>query len=911
MEQESNKKRRTKKPRQAWDPHVALKILYRVWMIAFGAFKIALGAMATVFLIVVICGFVFLGILGDYLQDDVLPASVNFSLDISDMEQTSFVYCLDGDGNIKLLQQVHTVADRQWAYFDEIPENLIHAAIAIEDKRFYEHQGVDWITTVKACINMFMGGESQFGGSTITQQLVKNKTEEDSITVQRKVTEIFRALNAEREYEKDTIMEWYLNTIYFGRGCYGVKSAAAEYFGKELNSLTIAECASLISITNNPSLYNPYRLNLDKSGLTGAEQNRERQLNTLSEMKKQGWITEEEYAEAQAQEMVFKEGIAAEDRWAKCKNEACGYEGTVGTFKNEGASYFCPQCGTQNTVDSDASQEVYSYMVDTVLEDVASDLAAMRGVDWDSLDKEGKLHYMTLIQLGGYHIYSTIDLSVQNQVDKIYQNINEIPTTKSNQQLQSAIVVIDNRTGDIVAMAGGVGDKKEHDGFNRATDAKLQTGSAQKPISVYAPAFESGAISPVTVLRDMPIEGKFPKNDDGKYQYGRTVFSGIVSSVNTISCRSLGLIGFEYAYNFAKDNFGISTLTDHYVREYDGQVMNDLAYSPLAMGALTIGATVRDMSAAYATFANNGVYREARTYTKVYNSEGELILDNTQDSRQILGEKALTYMNLCLYNAANHGTGTSAIFRGMNIAGKTGTTSNYRDRWFCGYTPYYTAAVWCGYDHPERIYLTGSTANPAARLWKKVMEPIHTGKENKALYNGDSLRGATVCLDSGKLATAACRRDVRGFERTSFAYAYREDLPGVYCDKHVDVEYCISGGGVATEYCKLMPDGKIELRSLVKLKQQEVNEINHAKVLGLNPVYAQDYYVYFITNSGNPLVWKGFTGAHADNNQYAYVVCPVHTKEAYDKLKAEQEKAEQEKQEQENQTPPATGTENN
>jgi hypothetical protein len=184
------------------------------------------------------------------------------------------------------------------------------------------------------------------------------------------------------------------------------------------------------------------------------------------------------------------------------------------------------------------------------------------------------------------------------------------------------------------------------------------------------------------------------------------------------------------------------------------------------------------------------------------------------------------------------------------------------------------------------------------------MEPIHKGKENLSLYSGDYFRGATVCLDSGKLATAACRRDVRGFERTSFAYAYREDLPGTYCDKHVDVDYCINGGGVATEYCTKFPDAKIETRSLVKLKQKEVNEINAAKVLGLNPVYAQDYYVYFITDSGNPLVWKGFSGALSANTQYAYLVCPVHTKAAYDKMmeekeKEEQEKAEQEKQEQE------------
>ena len=305
MANESNKKRRANMQRQEWNPHWSLKLLYGIWSVLFSAFKIAVGAAATVLLIVITCGIVFAGILGNYLQDDILPSAAEYESTVSDLEQTSFVYYVNDKGEIEVAQRLYTTVDRQWAEYDEIPENLINAAIAIEDKRFYEHQGVDWITTVKACMNMFMGSESTFGGSTITQQLIKNDTSEDSVTVQRKVSEIFRALYLEKDVDKDTIMEWYLNTIYFGRGAYGVRSAAEEYFGKELKSLTIAECASLISITNNPSMFNPYRTNLDRDGKTGAEQNRVRQLNTLGEMKAQGWITEEEYEQATAQEMVF------------------------------------------------------------------------------------------------------------------------------------------------------------------------------------------------------------------------------------------------------------------------------------------------------------------------------------------------------------------------------------------------------------------------------------------------------------------------------------------------------------------------------------------------------------------------------------------------------------------------------
>ena len=294
MEHESEKKRRPKKQQQQWEPHWSLKLLYSVWKAVFAAFKIAVGAAATVLLILIVCGVVFVTTLGDYLQNDILPLASQYESSVSDLEQTSFVYCVNENGDIEVAQQIHTSVDRQWVSYEDIPENLINAAIAIEDKRFYEHQGVDWITTVKACVNMFMGGDDQFGGSTITQQLIKNDTDEDSVTVQRKVSEIFRALYLEKNVEKDTIMEWYLNTIYFGRGCYGVRSAAAEYFGKELQSLTVAECASLISITNNPSLYNPYRTNLDKEGKTGAEQNHVRQMNTLGEMLAQGWIDQAE-----------------------------------------------------------------------------------------------------------------------------------------------------------------------------------------------------------------------------------------------------------------------------------------------------------------------------------------------------------------------------------------------------------------------------------------------------------------------------------------------------------------------------------------------------------------------------------------------------------------------------------------
>ena len=890
MDNSNNRKKG--RPRQQWNPHWTLKLLYGLWSAALAAVKIALGAVATVLLICVVCGFVFVGILGNYLQDDILPQAY-YNMENANLDQTSFVYYVDDDGNIQLLQQIHTSADRQWASLDEIPDAMIEAAVAIEDKRFYEHQGVDWITTVKACANLFFGGDDKFGGSTITQQLLKNLTGEDSVTVQRKVQEILTAQCYEKIYDKDFIMEWYLNTIYLGRGCYGVKSAAAEYFGKELRTLTVAECASLISITNNPSIFNPYSQSVymwEGQERNGAERNRVRQLNVLHEMNDQGWITDEEYEEAKNQEMIFKEGIEPEDKWTECDNGRCSYEGTVGSFQLSGDNYYCPVCGSLNSVTTDSSQEVYSYFVDTVLEDVAADLAATLGIDWDTLDKEAKDNYMLQIQRGGYHIYSTLDKKVQNQVDKIYSDPANVAKTRSKQQLQSAMVIVDISSGDIVAMAGGVGEKNTHNGWNIATDSKLQTGSAMKPVAVYAPAFESGAVSPATVIPDLPVSysgGAFPKNDNRTYSFSRTVFSGITSSVNAVSVRTLRKIGYDYSFEFAKEKFRLNDLTDHYVTS-NGSVKSDLGDSPLGLGALTVGATVRDMAAAYATFANDGIWREARTYTKVYDSDGNLVLDNTQDSEQILSDKTVNYINYCLQNAVNSGTGGEAQISGHNIAGKTGTTSSNRDRWFCGYSKYYAAAVWCGYHNPEVIRITSGENNPAAVLFRKVLKPLHSGLERRSLYSTSNFRGYSMCLDTGAAATSACEKDLRYYlhdtARTASAYAYSGDGPTGTCDRHVMVEYCTTGGGVANEYCykfASVEDVDIDSRALLKMTPSEVQVVEDALRAGLRSAFGDNRYVYYVSEGGGDLDWHGFDGKANKHVDAPYVVCTKHTEESW------------------------------
>ncbi len=889
--------------RQDWTPHASLQILYRVWRVVCSGLKIAVGALVTVLLICVVCGFVFANYLGDYLQEDVM-SKAEMNLDDFNLDRTSYIYYLDENDDIQILQQIYSTTDRRWASYEELPEDLIHACVAIEDKRFYEHQGVDWITTVKACLSMFFGGD-QFGGSTITQQLIKNLKEEDSITVQRKVIEIFRAMAFEKKYDKETVLEWYMNTVYFGEGCYGVKSAADNYFGKELQDMTTAELASLIGITNNPSLYRPYRTTLDAGDMNGAERNRERQEVILAQMLEQGWIDAAEYETAMAQEMVFKRGIDAQDRWTTCEDTVddagnvvtpgCGLNCAVRdlTVSGEGDSavYYCPQCGNTVDITTDASQSIYSWYVDQVLDDVARALAEQNGEEWGNRVRQ---NYLELISRAGYHIYTPYDATVQAAVDSVYTDLSQIPEVYSGQQLQSGIVITDNRTGDIVAMAGGVGEKDTFDAYNRATDAKLQVGSAIKPLTVYSQAFELGLVTPATVVDDLPIStlnGKpYPSNVEKQYRYSRTILNGIIQSVNTLSVNTLDMIGTQYSFSFAKNQYGLSDLTDYYLTS-SGTVKTDVGYGPLGMGGLTVGATVRQMTCAYGTFANNGVYREGRVFTKVYDSDGKLVLDNQQVQRTVLSEKACNYMNYCLDKTAESMPGVDMAEIGMDVAGKTGSTNDYKDRYFCGYTGYYTAAVWCGFDIPEEIIMADANDSPATNLWKKVMLQLHQGKETIPLYSTEDMVQVSVCLDSGKLATEACRNDIRSDDTNriqSGIWVYEEDAPTEFCDKHIEMDYCTEGGACANSWCKKFASvGAIRLgkTSLVKMTQDKIDDLLDLREHGLLWYYLRNDYVYLVDQMGNPLPYHGMDGKQDLNSNLPYLSCQKHTKEAWESYK--------------------------
>ena len=354
--------------------------------------------------------------------------------------------------------------------------------------------------------------------------------------------------------------------------------------------------------------------------------------------------------------------------------------------------------------------------------------------------------------------------------------------------------------------------------------------------------------------------------------------------MNAVAVNTLEIIGTNYSYKFGKESFGLNGLMEHY--QARGEDMSDIDFAPLAMGAQTLGVSVRDMTSAFATFANKGVWREGRTFTKVYDREGNLVLDNTQESRQILSEKTVNYMNYCLGDAVTNGTGGNAQISGQIVYGKTGTTSSNRDRWFCGFTKYYTAAVWCGYDDPEVINLVNG-GNPAAQLFSKVLKPLHSGLERASMVDTTGMITVTVCLDSGKLATDACKSDIRAdgdFSRTAQAMVHRDDAPTKVCDKHVSVEICPESGHVANEYCKLFAAAKeqeLQKKSLVKLTNDEINAIVKAKNQGLNSEFLRDDYVYLVTADGKDGKYTGISGKINKDITAPYMVCTEHTEAAW------------------------------
>lgn len=762
----------------------------------------------TMVLVLFLTTLIFACLFALYVKNN-LSAQVD-SIDGFTLDQTSVIYYEDPKtGQDVVLRKLYGGANRTWVKYEDIPKNLIHACIAIEDKRFEDHQGVDWVTTLKACVKMFLG-RGEAGGSTITQQLVKNITGRDEVTVRRKLVEIFSALELEKKYTKKQIMELYLNVIALGENCEGVESASQVYFGKSVSELDLAECAALIGITNNPSIYDPY-INADK--------NKERQVIILDQMLEQKYITQEQHDTAVAEELVLH----------NASGEASGDE------------------------------DYYSYFEDQVINDVVRDLSEKTGYDQTIVRK--------MLMTGGYKIYSTLNPDVQAAVEEVYQNLDNIPNTASSQQLQSGIVIIDNKTGDVVAVAGGVGEKQGSLILNRATQSYLSPGSTIKPVSVYAPALELGLITPATVMDDTPYSftdaRHWPKNSDSIYRGLMNINEAVGLSINTIPVKLVAQMTPEYSFEFAKEKMGLSTLVSSYVNAA-GDMFSDVDLAPLAMGGLTRGVTVKAMAQAYATFANEGVYREARTYTKVVDSDGKVVLDNTQQSHVAMKDMTAWYITYMLENTVESGTGTAAQIANMTVAGKTGTTTSDFDRWFAGYTPYYTGVVWCGYDDPEEVVLTDSSTNPAIVLWQKVMEQVHDGLANKEFNKPTNVVECTVCRDSGLLMTDACREDPRGSRAVTVELSLY-DVPTQNCDVHKEVEICGASGHVVNEYCKQVEGNTTKTVGLLDV----------SRAFPVRGITVQDQ-AYAVPNDSLP---AGYYPALSPDVDAINVECYIHTRD--------------------------------
>ena len=642
---------------------------------------------------------------------------VDLSLSLS-----SYVYCVDPDtGEYKEYERIYGEDNRVWAEFEDIPSHVRNAAVAIEDERFYEHSGVDIMSTFKAAFGYIFNKSTARGGSTITQQLVKNLTGDSDKNVSRKIQEMGRAIQLEKKLSKDEILELYLNTIYLSQGCNGIQSAAKFYFGKNVSELSIAEGACLVGITQYPSRYDPL-LNPDK--------NKEKQETVLKKMYELDYISEAEYKAAVAEELKF-------------------------------------------VADKSVGMSKQSYFVDQIIEEVIEDLQNECGYS--------KAVAANLLYNGGLKIYSTVDPQIQQIAEKVFANPDNL-ASGPNGKPQASMCVMDPYTGEVKAIIGGFGEKEGSRTKRRATDNKnfpRQPGSTIKPIAVYAPALEMGMIKPGSIYEDKAITvGNWsPKNYYSGFKGKVTVKYAIDKSINTVPVQILQQMGVETSYNFLTKKLGITSL-----------VSSDKNLPALALGGLTNGISNMELTAAYCTFVNDGEYNTPITYTKVIDSNGEVILESKSTSNVAISKSTARTVNGLLYSVCNSstGTGTPARFGSYSIAGKTGTTDNDKDRWFVGYTPYYCAAVWVGYDTNETLSFFSS--NPAIPLWKKVMEEVHSTKNLAAksfnytpIYVVEpsvSLDGL-ICDASGLKATDNC--PVASIKEG-------EPLTDKFCDIHGEVE---------------------------------------------------------------------------------------------------------------------------
>ena len=715
---------------------------------------------------------------------DTAPTLDLAALDAQD--KTSFIY--DSEGN--LITDYKGTEDRIMVSIDEIPEMLQNAFIAVEDARFYEHNGVDVKRIAGALVANFTSGSTQ-GGSTITQQLIKQTVLSSEQSYKRKLQEAYLAMELETRYTKKQILESYLNTIFLGGSYYGVRVAAYGYFGKELDQLTLRECAMLAGLTRSPNYYNPrsnfYTRNTEGSNTPDITNNRTDYV--LRQMRENGLITAQQYN-------------AALDRTTASVLEK-----------------------------SPASTDMYAYphYVEYAISDVVDTFLDLNGLEDTSANRyamENKL------RTGGYSVYLCLDTEIQEIVedtlanwsdyprlrdpsDKVYQSRNADGTYTEIEQPQAAACVFDYRTGELKAIVGGRYKPTTRKTLNRASGMTMPVGSSIKPLTVYAPAIDLGA-SPASIAYNMPVpisgwkdsSGKdsWPKNyGGGGYKGPQSFRSALRNSYNTAAAQILmTYVGVSRSVEYL-----------HLMGIPDKNINAD----PFGLALGSSGITPVQMAVAFGTIANKGVYQQPLSFSRIVDSNGNVVVDmhQQQDRHQVFKPSTAYLVVDMLKEAVQSGTGTKAKISSQVVAGKTGTNSDSKGVFFSGMTGWYSASVWIGHDNYKALSSKATGGNAAAPLWQSFMEKIHKAKnlDSREIIDGTpsdyNLVRVTTCGVSGQLATDACYNDVNGY-KTITDYWSADSVPTAYCSMHKSVSICTESGLLATDYC---PSYSVESRGIV------------------------------------------------------------------------------------------------
>ena len=746
----------------------------------------------TLLLIGFITGLIVVGAFAIYIKNYINPVIEDFDTISIEQKLSSKIYYMDYTDRENRVgtpvelegETLYGSENRIWVSFTEMPTYLYEAFISIEDERYWTHNGVDWKRTVGATFYFFTGGD-HYGGSTITQQLIKNITKEKDITIQRKLQEIMRALYLDKTKDKTEVLELYLNTIYLSQGCYGVQAAANVYFGKDVSELSLAECAALASITQAPTKWDP---------IQNPDNNKERRGRVLKKMYELGKITYSEYQDALNEELVLARNTANVE-------------------------------GEPSTND----EEYNTWYTDAVIRSIVERLQEEKGYPEN-------LAY-NMLYSGGLKIYTVLDPDIQAALDSVYENETEVFQDHRLPGVfkpESSMVIIHPTTGDVLGIAGGRGKKQGNLILNYATQTTRSPGSSIKPVTVYAPALEAGVITMGSVYDDVPVNfdtGKYtdngtsvtyfyqetgqtvtrntgwPSNLPKRYDGKTNIDYAVCVSKNTIAVRVLQDLTCEASFDFAKNKLHMDSMIER-LQLSNGEWISDKGLVALAMGEMNYGVTNLEITASYSIFTNNGTYNQPRLYTQVLDNDDNLILDDGCESSVVISKTNASIMTRMLKGVVDRGTasGSVKLKSRVNVAGKTGTTNADHDRWFIGYTPYLLGGVWYGYAEPDS--LSRVSGNPAGDIWDRVMTIAHEKYFNEAAESGQGIKtftysneiARTVCKDSGLICGANCSKDPRG-SRGFIAYFAPGTEPKTYCDKHVLVKYDEKTKAIACPGC--------------------------------------------------------------------------------------------------------------